>query len=105
MKQVLSNGGLELFEVAPAGLDTIQNEADALRQLEAELARCSIAFKFHCRDGDFVQCGPFVHNSTDEERIFFLKALADLLSHGQVLIVSESRDVARYELVPKKIMD
>lgn len=101
VKQVLKNGGLELFEVEPEGLQAIQSESDALEQLQAELTRCGIAFKFHCRDGDFVQCGPFIHNSTDEERIFFLKALADMLAHGQVLIVSESRDCARYELVQR----
>lgn len=101
VKQVLTNGGLELFEVVPEGLQTIQNKADALEQLQAEITRCGYAFKFHCREGEFVQCGPFIHNGSDEERIFFLKALADLLAHGQVLIVSETRDVSRYEMVTR----
>lgn len=98
---VLKNRELEVFEITPAGRASRSTMEQAKEHLIEEMRRSGGAFKVHSIRGDYVQCGSRAHDSIENERILFLEALCDLLSHGVIQVVSETREISRYELAPE----
>ena len=95
IRKIVENDVLEIYEVPDEnnlGL-TVQ---DAMTALLDGIKRHEQIFKIHGSDGEFVQCGANVYFSPDQERIVFLEAIYELLHHGQVEIVSDTRKFAVY---------
>jgi hypothetical protein len=99
VKLVFSNRDLELFELTAEGshCTTVRS---ARERIMDELKSVGRVYKIHSDRGEFVQFAELAINDIDAERILFMLALHELLHHGVVQVVSESREMASYELAP-----
>lgn len=97
---ILTNDELEVFEITAKGRAAKHSVEQAKQLLLHEMRQTGHAFKIHSLQGEFVQCGQWSHNTTEEERILYLSAFCELLSHGAIQVVWESREISRYEFAP-----
>jgi hypothetical protein len=96
-KLIVKNSDLELYEVI--GRDgNVTSIAHAQELLLDAAEQSGQVFKVHSANGEYVQIGTRAINEIDDERIIFLKALAELMRHGHIRFLSDSKEVARYEL-------
>lgn len=100
ISSILKNREMEVYELTAVGHAARNTASQVKAQLIAEIQKAGQAFKIHSLNGDFVQCGPWAHDSMEHERIMFLEALCDLLSHGVIQVIAESKEISRYEMAP-----
>ncbi len=96
-KMVLRNKDLELYEVARVD-GHVASKAHAKEVLMREIEQAGQVFKIHSPDGEFVQIGHKAYCEIEDERILFLEALYELVRHGQFRLVSDSKELSRFEL-------
>lgn len=99
LRLVLRNHALDLFELV--GTQIIKDWVEAKQVLLDAVKENGMVYKIHSSDGEFVQCGS-AFNSNEEERIFFLEALYELVHHGFLEVVADSREFTQYQLRTKQ---
>ncbi|MBS2005356.1 MAG: hypothetical protein JST44_27840 [Cyanobacteria bacterium SZAS LIN-5] len=97
VQKVFSTDDIELYELTESGL-SFTTLASAMERIKHELQAFGRVYKIHSSKGEFVQSGAESFNKIDSERIVYLQALHMLLYHGFARVVSESKEMATYEL-------
>jgi hypothetical protein len=95
LKKIVENDILEIYEVNGANHSGLTVQ-DAMAALIDGVEHHEQIFKIHGPAGEFLQCGPNVYFSPDHERIVFLAAIYELLHHGKLEIVSDTKKFAVY---------
>jgi hypothetical protein len=95
LKKIVENDIMEIYQVDDSNHSGLTVQ-DAMTALIDGVQRHDQIFKIHGPAGEFLQCGPNVYFSPDHERIVFLEAIYELLHHGKLEIVSDTKKFAVY---------
>ena len=97
LRAIVRNKDLELYELV-CETSRVNCKEHARKILIAQAEREGEVYKIHSPDGEFVQVGPHAFYEQEEERILFLEVLGELTHKGKFRLVSDSKELGRYEI-------
>ena len=97
LKPLISNPDLEVFEVVDSD-DRVSTRSSAKEFLLSEIEKFQSIYKIHSKNGEYLQVGDRLFFEIDEERVLLLRALADLVRHGDLKLVHDSSEFSQFKI-------